>query len=651
MTVDNEFRKEVSNRFGSSSSLTDEVYEKIEELKSTFNCSVEDVFVQWEAYNVTEAFDDLELNIGNLSRLAQFMQTSLSSKNIKTTTPARKLKDARVTRNLNHASSPLGATPTHKKRKTEAVASSPNGSGAPSSVPDYSSPTKPTVESHTILETLNDTVRLSEGYVQLQEDASTSIKPFLMIANYDAAKYKFRTMQMKLLESADVLDEQIDNATQLFQDATKSPEGEPIQISNPCLPSQFEVYTCGRIVPDSPAYNLSQSLNKSSLYLETSRFTGIGQRIPLDLTQISGYSFFPGQIVILKGKNPSGSTFVVSEVFPLPNLPSGEMTREEVNQYKELYHQTGLKIVVLSGPYSNSHSLDFSKFESFMIKLNDEIMPHLVICHGPFIDLNNECIKSGSIPLEDDNSKQNLRNLDEVFTKFISPIFKRLNSRILVVLIPSVRDSVATHCSYPQDVFDRKSLGLPKNVHVHPNPSSFSINDVLIANSNLDIFKDIKEVFSPGDNVSSDRFLRVTKHILQQRRYYPLFPGSKNNSRFVQHKDSTLFDGALATDLVDIQPGGSNLEVPYLPLTEVGEIAPDIMVIPSELKYFARIVDGVVTVNPGSYIKHLNEKGNDSGSYAIISVEAPSLDSLEESEDSLFFKLVDKRTRVDFYHS
>lgn len=649
MTVDTEFQKEVATCFGTSSALTDEVYEKIEELQSTFNCSVEDVFVQWEAYNVTEALDDLELNITNLSRLGQFMQTSLSSKSAKNATPARKIKDSRVTRN-HHASSPLVATPALKKRKTE-MTSSPAGA-LPSSVADYSSPTKPSVESHTVLETLNESVGVSEGYVQLHEDASTAIKPFLIVANYEAAKYKFRTMQMKLLESADVLDEQIDTVTQLFQDANKSADGEAIQISNPCLPSQFEVYTCGRIVPDSPAYTLNHSLNKSSLYLETSRFTGIGQRIPLDLTHISGYSFFPGQIVVVKGKNPSGSTFVVSEVLQLPNLPSAEISQDEVKQYNELYNQTGLKIVVLSGPYSNSHAFDYSKLDSFITKLNEEIMPHLVLCHGPFVDLNNECIKSGQIPLDDD--KQPPRNLDDIFRKFVTPIFRKLNPRILAVLIPSVRDSAASHCSYPQDSLDRKSLGLPKNVHVHPNPSSFSLNDILIANSNLDIFKDMKEVFSPGESVSSDRFLRVTKHVLQQRRFYPLFPGSTNNSRVSQataQEDSALADGALATDLSEIQVGGASLEVPYLPLTEVGDLAPDIMIIPSELKYFARIVDGVVAINPGSYIKLLNDSLNDSGSYAVISIDAPSSASLEVSEGSLFFKLVDKRTRVDFFLS
>ena len=139
----------------------------------------------------------------------------------------------------------------------------------------------------------------------------------------------------------------------------------------------------------------------------------------------------------------------------------------------------------------------------------------------------------------------------------------------------------------PQDSFDRKKLGLPKNFKVFPNPSGFSI-EVLIGNSNLDIFKDLRDIYKEDTAIiSNNRFERIVKHIFEQRRYYPIFPGSIKTE---PKQKCTGSNGAQGEYLDGIAVGGSSLETPYLGLSELGDSLPDVLILPSELKYFAKVI-------------------------------------------------------------
>lgn len=530
-----------------------------------------------------------------------------------------------------NSSSPI-STPNLKKDtnfKTPLAGSSPSEF---QTAKQYTSPSKP--DSHTILETLNsDIVVNGGGKVQLA-------------SNFDGAKFKFRTMAMKLLESADMLDDQIDNMAQLFQDANKD-----IVLGNPCLSSQFDIHCCGRIVPDSPLYDklLLQDLNATSLFLETSRLSGIGQRVPLDLSSLKLYSFFPGQIVCLKGRNPSGSLFIVEQVLQLPQLGAPVTPGEELKDFKDMYGE-GLKFVVAAGPFSNLNSLDYSKFNGFVDKINDDIKPQVLILLGPFIDLTNKGVAEGDIDIEGND-------LTEVFTNSISPILKRISSDIQVILLPSLKDAAVNHCSYPQQSFDRKALGLPKNIKPFPNPSGFSVNEILFGCSNLDVYKDLKDVIKLDDSVFNNRFERITNHVFDQRRYYPSFPGSVARRPGLKAETDQLanqVEGVMAEEVAESKIGGSCLEVPYLGLLEIGDSLPDVLIIPSELKYFAKVVKNVITINPGSFIRP-SKDGREDGTYVVMQTKAPDTeeeDNVEKVDDSdMYYHNVFKRSRIDIFRS
>ena len=420
------------------------------------------------------------------------------------------------------------------------------------------------------------------------------------------------------------------------------------------MSTQSDILCCGRIVPDNPLYD-KEILNSTSLFLETSRISGIGQRIPLDLSNLSNYSFFPGQIVVLKGKNPSGKSFIVEQNMPLPQLGAPVTSSEELKEFQTLQNNQGLKVLIASGPFSNLNKLNYDKLDKLVDLINTKILPQVVILNGPFLDIGNKVVESGEIIIDSDQSQPQPKTLDDLFKAIVTPVLKKIDSKIQVILYPNLRDTCIKHCSYPQDSFDRKKLGLPKNFKVFPNPSGFSINEVLIGNSNLDIFKDLRDIYKEDTAIiSNNRFERIVKHIFEQRRYYPIFPGSIKTEP--KQKCTELLNGAQGEYLDGIAVGGSSLETPYLGLSELGDSLPDVLILPSELKYFAKVIQGVIVINPGIFIKPSKDPNREEGSYAVVNIQPPNFDAEDNIEaiddtNTLYYHNVNKRSRVDIYSS
>ena len=68
---------------------------------------------------------------------------------------------------------------------------------------------------------------------------------------------------------------------------------------------------------------------------------------------------------------------------------------------------------------------------------------------------------------------------------------------------------------------------------------------------------------------------RLPNYILQQRHFYPMYPARSEARVALQQSGLGEFVGG----------------------------TPDVLIFPSELQYFAKVVDGVVVVNPGSVSK------------------------------------------------
>lgn len=621
------FREEVISKFGSSIDKP-ELLQAVEQISKVFSMPVEDVYINWESYVVTKHDGEkLEYTTETLGSLQGYIQERLERKrehNAPSTTKTRKIL------HFNNSSSPFG-TPLLKKKKLDSrTLVSPSDKTThthvgitPSKVTDTVSPSSVTptksTGSYQIIESLNKDI--PDVYF---DDLTNPVK---IAANFEPKKYAFRTMRQKLLETADVLDDQIDSYAQLIQAHYNFQDSD---FTNPSFISQNEIISVGRIVPDNPQYKDTDALNEHSLALESSRLGGIGKRIPLDLTELSNFAFFPGQIVCLKGKNPSGEVFKISEVVEPPYLGSPITPADELKQYEDV------KLMVVGGPYTAITDMNYKPLEDLVGKINSEYKPHVVILLGPFVDITHPCISKGlDIDVEVDGKRIKPKTLDEVFKLIVNPILKKINPLIQVIMVPSLKDATINHAAYPQNSFDRKQLQLGKNFKCFTNPSMFQVNEVNIGVSNNDIFKDLKDV-TKGDYALENRFERISNHVIQQRRFYPLFPG-------VSKIKKSKINGE---DFEEVQPG-SNLDVPYIGLADFNDIIPDILIMPSDLRFFAKIVKNVLVINPGSLVKF------SSGSIVTITIKKPSLDELTkvDGEENMYLHDIWKRARVDIIKS
>lgn len=76
----------------------------------------------------------------------------------------------------------------------------------------------------------------------------------------------------------------------------------------------------GRVCCDSEG-----RINERSALLEGSARDSLGARVRMDLSQLGEFRIFPGQIVAVRGRNPSGKLLVASEIrgeLPLPQAAS-----------------------------------------------------------------------------------------------------------------------------------------------------------------------------------------------------------------------------------------------------------------------------------------------------------------------------------------
>lgn len=591
-----------------------QIIEKCSHLCSLFNLSAQELFSNWEAFTFKNYNDsNMKLSLSYLDELQLYIQDRITEENRENANNSNIIKLNNNTNNninnnnINKSFDSINKSSSQiKKRKLN-----------PLSLPIKSS--NPT-QSNQILESFNSEIIPNKETTILNKNIK-------IIANFNPKKYKYRTMNLKLLEIADYLDEKIDNITQIIADKYNIEEN---QFSDPTRQSQSEIYTVGRIVPDSPLAS-SSDLNLDSLFLETSRSIGFGCRIHLDLSEISKTSFFSGQIVAFRGINQTGNTFKVLENLKIPYLGSVSYTFDEIDNFSNIVGDNNLKIISTSGPYHSKNSLDFTILQNFVNHINLNIKPDVIIMSGPFIDINSiPNILNNNFFTTDDNL-DDLKNLDDLFISFISPILNQINCQRIIIL-PHNNDISIAHTPYPHAPFNRKNLGLNKNFKCFPNPSLFNINELSFGISNADILKDLKDVITK--NANSNRIERIIEHIIQQRQFYPVNPPPNP----INNLNNNLFQ----------------LDTSYLGLSEFNDEIPDIIILPSVLKSFTKVIKNVLVINPGSLVR----PDGSNGTYSLIQVKSPNIDDMdklpgvtedEEEVSEVYLATAWKRARVDIF--
>jgi DNA polymerase alpha subunit B len=377
-------------------------------------------------------------------------------------------------------------------------------------------------------------------------------------------------MAMRLADSSEILDERIDEFMSIIQ---KFHSLDDSVFGNAAGQGTNEIVAVGRIASDVP----EGKLNSASLVLETSRRMGAGIRVPLKIEPLSSsWQFFPGQIVAVRGTNASGAYFTVSEVLQPPLLPvpvSSIQAIDAVNERLDVSDgSTGqpLNILFASGPFTAEDNLDFEPLQALCSKAADEMVDALVLT-GPFLDIEHPLLATGDFDIPEAKGADSDTTMNTTFRLWISAPLQRLCSAvpsITIIMIPSVRDAVSKHVSWPQEQLPKKDLGLPKQVKMLPNPCTISLNETVIGISSQDILYELSREQISGGGAGQDLMTRLPRFLIEQRHFYPLFPPVSRDQ---------LPKGA------GPKPTGACLDVGYLKLGEWLNARPDVLVVPSML--------------------------------------------------------------------
>lgn len=465
-----------------------------------------------------------------------------------------------------------GSSPDHKSPANMKEQLDSTGALPPSSFNDRTNPGE-------VIEVLNSQLPAAEPPI-----APFGEPRIKLTAASDQKKLGYKPLGMKLSEASEILDDRIDDFLNLIKDHHKLDDDA---FGSAASQSTTEIVAVGRIASDS----LEGKLNAASLVLETSRRTGGGLRIPLNLDKIKGYQFFPGQIVALRGSNTSGHNFTVTEILETPLLPNAASSTTAMSAHRQRLlggpdamdtdsEPMPLNIIYASGPYTPDDNLDFEPLHQLCTIAADTYADALVLT-GPFIDVDHPLIAAGDFDLDlPDEAMEDTATMSTVFKYMISPALNRLaasNPTTTILLVPSTRDVADKHVSWPQDALPRKELGLPKTAKVIGNPMTLSLNDVVLGISAQDVLWELK-----GDEVVSrpaptpELLKRLARHLVEQRHYFPVFP-AMDRSRYPK------------TGTAEGVSEGAMLDVSFLKLGEMVNVRPDVLVVPSALPPFAQV--------------------------------------------------------------
>ncbi|PGH27689.1 hypothetical protein AJ80_00704 [Polytolypa hystricis UAMH7299] len=641
------------------SGLPNDVLGELQSILRLHSTTPQELFYKWESYCMKMGAEETVLDLATARGLKKDIQDTLEresrgknhlrgseKKSTMSATPRAiannhdmfgMLED--LVPSTPHRRAAAGANGSGTKRKaafdtpsmsksTRAEGSSPGGVRTPQR-PSNGDLTQPTPfserqSSGQVLETLNSHLPMPSA--PLAPFPEPRIRP---TANTDLKKFAYRPMAMRLSEASEVLDDRIDE----FMEIIRKHHGlADNAFGNAANQSTKEIIAVGRIASDS----LEGKLNTASLVLEMSRRWGAGLRVPLKVDALPSVQFFPGQVVALRGINASKEYFSVLEVLSVPLLPPAASTPVVLQSVNDRLEggdiNQPLNYIIASGPYTADDNLDFEPLRALCEKAASECADSVILM-GPFLDIEHPLLASGDFDLPDVKGVDpDTSTLSTLFRHSISGPIHQLAAAvpsITILLLPSVRDAVSKHVSFPQDLLPRRELGLPKQARVLPNPVTVSLNETVFGLCSHDILYELRrEEVLGGKPVESSLLTRLPKYLIQQRHFNPIFPPSAR-----ENLPKSGAEGGLAT--------GAMVDVGYLKLGEWWKVCPDILITPSMLPPFVKVVENVLVINPGTLSKRKAP-----GTFAQMGLHPRTISDDEAEKNQLEHKIYD-RARAD----
>jgi len=364
--------------------------------------------------------------------------------------------------------------------------------------------------------------------------------------------YKF--MFERLRDRAAVLDETICRVGDRLVDKWELVQEELLDLATTQPDTAVGI---GRVQCDSEG-----RLNSNSVVLHGSLDISSGVSVPLDLSQVSSYSLFPGQVVAMDCTNPNGSKLVAAKMYDGAPLPLADI---------RLAESSVLSMLVAAGPFTTSDSVGMEPLQDILSVIKEK-KPSVAVLLGPFLDMKNSAVCGAA------------ESFDSQWVRMVTLMAKEMEGlSTQLVMVPSSRDAVG-YPVYPQPPFPSSPLYLP-NMRCVSDPCVLDISGVNVALTSSDILFHLgkEEISFPPR--SGDRMSRLSSHLLQQGSMYPLYPPSEElNVDFEKLEHFALMDKA-----------------------------PHLLVLPSDLTHFVREVTGSTVVNPGRLTK-----GAGPGTYSLV---------------------------------
>ncbi|KAF6255494.1 DNA polymerase alpha/epsilon subunit B-domain-containing protein [Scenedesmus sp. NREL 46B-D3] len=370
------------------------------------------------------------------------------------------------------------------------------------------------------------------------------------------------------------------------------------------VPVQEESYFVGRIVCEVEGGHL----NDTAVVLEGDTALSEGARAALDLSQLSSYRLFPGQVVAVKGVSPTGSRILAQHIWthlppPRPRASSTAAGAMEVDGLAgALGSDAALSAVVAAGPFCIADDLAYDPLHEMLQELKAS-PPDMLVLLGPFVDVEQPLIAGGMI----DVTFQQLFQTQVV--ERLQAWQAALPSPCQVVLLPAVRDAFH-HPTFPQPAIDLQAQ--EQQLVSLQNPCSFAAGPALLAAVTHDVLRPLSsaELARVAPGAPADRLAALASHVIGQRRVAKDAPAVL----FTCCTCDTLRQAAAADLLLlpsDLAPFAKT--VAAAPATSTGggyqpAASPAAQSSPQ-----------VVVINPGRLAK-----GSSGGTYAHITVAAGS---------------------------
>mmetsp|Transcript_9829 Transcript_9829/g.10590 ORF Transcript_9829/g.10590 Transcript_9829/m.10590 type:complete len:397 (-) Transcript_9829:3272-4462(-) len=321
--------------------------------------------------------------------------------------------------------------------------------------------------------------------------------------DYDNVQQRFRYMYTSVDEKIRAVDRQLSRLQQAMCETFSIDEDTIVPVGQV---SQTPVWMCGRICCETS----EGRINKTSLVLEGSRRESGGRRVLLDLSdsELSPYSLFSGQIVLIYGINSGGEKVAVKKIIPGVPLPTSKSSPQNLLKlHHSKFFQNGgaLSTIVACGPFTTTDNLNYQPLQDLLFHVL-KTKPDLLVLVGPFVDVTHPQLSSGDVTLFEENeigeviSTQNC-SYEMVFTMRVIrdcllAMFNEdeaLNLPTNIVLIPSLLDGHHEFV-FPQPPFGNREainthfieeplgvLNIPfsrsndpkQRVHLLPNPCMF----------------------------------------------------------------------------------------------------------------------------------------------------------------------------------